>query len=267
MSSAKPNLTYTRVLVLLNALALTGTLVVNSLANALPINGMTTGDISDAYPNLFVPAGLTFAIRGIIYLQLLAFSIYAMTMLFTRSSLQEGRLAFVRVIGPWFLMSCLANMTWIVAWHYLHVGLALALMLVLLVSLVAIYQRLRIGRIVRPAEKFFVHLPFSVYLGWISVATVANVTALLVDRGWTGGPLSESLWACMMIFVAVGLGAIMLKKRADYGYAMVIIWACLGIFIKRFNQDEPAWNMISIAALLGMGLLMVHMLVVALRRH
>jgi hypothetical protein len=140
-------------------------------------------------------------------------------------------------------------------------------MFVLLVSLIAIYQRLRIGRIVRPAEKFFVHLPFSIYLSWISVATVANVTALLVDRGWTGWPLSESLWAAIMIFVAVGLGGIMLKKRADYGYALVIFWACFGIFIKRFNEDVPAWNMISIAALLGMGLLLFHMLVVASRRH
>ncbi len=266
MSSAKPNLSYIRVLVLLNSIALAGTLVVNALANAVPVNGMTTGEISNAYPNLFVPAGLTFTIWGIIYLQLLGFSIYAMTMLFSQSSSQDGRLAFVRQIGPWFLMSCLANMTWIIACHYLHVGLALALMFVLLVSLIAIYQRLRIGRIVRPTEKFFVHLPFSVYLGWISVATVANVTALLIDRGWTGGPLSESLWACIMIIVAVGLGAIMLKKRADYGYALVIIWACLGIFIKRFGQDEPSWNMVTIAALAGIGILLAHILVVVTRK-
>ncbi len=266
MSLTSHTTTYPRLLVLINAVALAGTLFVNSMANALPINGVTTGALSDEYPNLFVPAGLTFAIWGIIYLQLLGFSIYAMAMVFRGSSTQHGRSGFVRDIGPWFLISCLANMTWLIAWHYRHVGMALALMIVLLVSLVAIYQRLKIGRIVRPAEKFFVHLPFSIYLGWISVATVANVTALFVHQGWSGGPLGEPLWASIMILVAVGLGSFMLKMRGDYGYALVIIWACLGIFIKQFNQDVPSWTLVSIAALAGMLLLLAQMLVVTLRR-
>ncbi|MBK7344145.1 MAG: tryptophan-rich sensory protein [Saprospiraceae bacterium] len=179
-------------LALINLLGLTGVLVVNTFANTLPINGITTGELSAEYPNLFVPAGITFAIWGVIYLALVGFSVYSVTMAFQKGAAAKGRTDFLGVIGPWFFISCLANMTWIIAWHHRMIWISVFLMLILLTSLIAIYTRLYIGRVVRPAEKIWVHLPFSIYLGWITVATVANITALLVHLGWSGAPLSES---------------------------------------------------------------------------
>lgn len=178
-------------LALINLLGLTGVLVVNTLANTLPINGITTGELSAEYPNLFVPAGITFAIWGVIYLALVGFSVYSVTIRLQKGAAANGRTDFLGVIGPWFFISCLANMTWIIAWHHRMIWISEFLMLILLTSLIAIYIRLYIGRVVRPAEKIWVHLPFSIYLGWITVATVANITALLVHLGWSGAPLQN----------------------------------------------------------------------------
>jgi len=164
---------------ILNLLGFIGTVVVNALATTLPINNITTGELSDLYPNLFVPAGLTFAIWGLIYVLLGIFVIYPLIPSVRRDA---QKVDFVQRIGPLFFISCLANIGWIYAWHYkiVPLSLALALMLILFGSLLAIYLRLNVGRSEAPkTEKYLVHLPFSVYLGWITIATIANATAIL----------------------------------------------------------------------------------------
>ena len=164
---------------ILNLLGFLGTVVVNALASILPINNMKTGELSDLYPNLFVPAGLTFAIWGLIYVLLAIFVVYQLIPSVRRDA---QKVDFVQKIGLLFFISSLANIGWIFAWHYKIVPLSLALMLILLGCLIAIYLRLNIGKSEAPkAEKYSVHLPFSVYLGWITIAAIANVTALLVD--------------------------------------------------------------------------------------
>ena len=213
-----------------NLIFLAATILVNGLANSLPINGLTTGDISERYTNLFVPAGFTFAIWGLIYLLLMLFVLAGL------AGTIRGRartLDVVGRIGPWFIVSCAANMAWIMAWHHLLLGLSLALMLVLLVSLVFIYRRLDIGK--RPApfpERMAVHLPFSVYLGWISVATIANVSAVLVAAEWKGFGLPETLWATAGVGMALILSAVMLQRQSDLAFAAVVLWAFYGIVMK-----------------------------------
>ena len=153
----------------LNAAGLIGVLVINGLAINLPLNGMGTGELSDLYPNLFVPAGLTFSIWGVIYLWLMAFVAYG----FVGVGGTDARNP-VDVIGPWFLVNCVANAGWIVAWHWMQVGVSLALMLVLLGSLLVMYLRLGTGvRAAGSGERWLVRAPISVYLGWITVATSA----------------------------------------------------------------------------------------------
>jgi hypothetical protein len=167
---------------ILNLLGFLGTVVVNGLANALPLNNKTTGELSDLYPNLFVPAGLTFAIWGLIYVLLAIFVIYQLIPSVRRDA---QKVDFVQRIGLLFFISSIANIGWIFAWHYEIVPLSLVLMLILLGYLIAIYLRLNIGKSeATKSEKYLVHLPFSVYLGWITIATIANVTALLVDINW-----------------------------------------------------------------------------------
>jgi hypothetical protein len=219
---------------ILNLAAFVATVAVNAMANALPINGKTTGELSDLYPNLFVPAGLTFSIWGIIYLLLAVFSIYQIAAP-TRNSAD-----FLQRIGPLFVIASAANISWIYLWHYQRVSLSLAAMLVLLGSLLAIYLRLGIG--VRAAswrQRLLVHLPFSVYLGWITVATIANVTAVLVHVGWNRFGLSQELWTVVVLIVATLITLAVLFTRNDLFYALVILWAFLGILIKRLAVDSP----------------------------
>ena len=223
MDTGKDN----RLLQITNVVGFVAVVVVNILANALPINGKTTAELSDSYPNLFVPAGYVFAIWGVIYLLLLAFTIY-------QASPSRRGARFLDRIGWLFSLSCAANVVWIFLWHYELLFPSLVAMFGLLGSLILIYLRLDIGRGSPPREeRLYVHLPFSVYLGWITVALIANVVAALVSINWDGFGLGEVTWTVAMIAVAVVLTLLNIQTRGDIGYALVIIWALGGIVAKQ----------------------------------
>ncbi len=226
----------------------------NALANALPINGYNTGELSDMYPNLFVPAGLTFSVWGVIYLLLLGFIISQSLSLFNGKTLPD----FVERIGSLFLVNCLANMAWIVVWHYQMPLVALGIMLIILTSLISIYQKLEIGqRTVSKRELWTAHIPFSVYLGWISIATIANFTTVLVDMGWQGGAIGEANWAIIMMIVGAVLGFFVLNTRKDVAFGLVLAWAIVGINIKR-SMSEPFYANIAVTASVIAGLLLIY---------
>ena len=222
-----------------NGIAVFTTIIVNILANALPLNGKYTGELSDQYPNLFVPSGITFAIWGIIYLLLIIFALYQARDLFQKTTVEMD---FLQKIGPFFILASVTNILWIFFWHYEQVGLSLLAMLGLFICLVIIYLRLDIGRKqVSVKEKLCVQVPFSVYLGWITVATIANITALLVSRNWDRLGMSEVFWSQIIIVVVVLLTILILYLRKDIAYSLVIIWALAGITIKRL-QDDPIYG-------------------------
>ncbi len=235
----------------LNTLGLVLVLVVNFLANSVPINGITTGALSDMYPNYFVPAGFTFSIWGVIYLFVISFIVVQ----WVRKDQEKS----INAIGPWFFLSCLANASWIFAWHYLQIELSLLLMLAIFFCLVQIYQRLQIGSSPSESaiERWFMKAPFSIYLGWISVATIANVTTLLVHYDWQGGFLAPASWAAIMIIIAAVLGLLILIYRADLLYALVLIWALWGIYSKRTALDDLPQSMF-FALAVGGGLLLIY---------
>jgi len=241
------------VLSILNLLGFIATVIVNALANILPLNGMTTGELSDLYPNLFVPAGLTFAIWGLIYVLLGIFVIYPLIPSVKRDA---QKLGFVQRIGPLFFISCLANIGWIFAWHYQILPLSLVFMLVLAACLVAIYLRLKVGKSeATNAERYLVHLPFSVYLGWITIATIANTTALLVNIGWTMWGLSEQFWAVAIIAIGIAIALSVLFTRKDPYYSLVVDWALLGILLKRLSDTEAADRSVEVVTIAGMVLI------------
>jgi hypothetical protein len=241
------------ILSILNLLGFLGTIVVNALANILPINNITTGALSDLYPNLFVPAGLTFAIWGLIYVLLGVFVIYPLV---PRVRRDPQKVEFVRRIGPLFFISCLANVGWIFAWHYQILPLSLVLMLILLGCLLAIYLRLNIGKSeATRAERYFVHLPFSVYLGWITIATIANVTALLVDINWSAWGLGEPFWAVAVIVVGIAIALSVLFTRKDVYYCLVVDWALLGILLKRLSDTTVPDQSVVVATIAGLVLI------------
>ncbi|MCI4668673.1 MAG: hypothetical protein MRZ79_11105 [Bacteroidia bacterium] len=224
-------------LAILNILSLIGTIVLNGLSNGKLVEGKFVGAISDSYPTLFAPAGITFSIWGIIYLFLIGFAVYQGRDLLLRRSLNMD---FREQIGPWFIASNVFNMLWLFAWLNEKLGLALLLMLGLLISLTAIYTRLGVGvrKVISPV-KWFVHIPFSIYLGWICVATIANASAWLVAIKWNAFGLFAEIWTGIMILVAGILGSGLGFKRKDYALRLVFLWAFTGIFLKINGLDFP----------------------------
>ncbi len=218
-----------------NITAVIITIIVNILSNLLPIGGKNTAELSDNIPNLFVPVGLTFSIWGIIYVLIIIFALYLARDFFKTEKTTKP---FIEKISFFFILAGLANILWIFLWHYEQVLLSLLAMILLFASLLAIYLRLNIGiDPVSTKEKLFIHVPISVYIGWITVATIANVTAVLVTIDWDGFGLSEQIWTILVIVVATIITIMILITRKDYAYSAVIIWALLGIYIKRITND------------------------------
>jgi hypothetical protein len=202
-------------------------LTVNILASALPLNGQDTGAISDRFQVYFVPAGYVFAIWGIIYIGWIAFTAFQ----FRASQKESPRL---RRLGYLFALSGLFNAAWLFTWHYNYFGLGVLVMLSLLGLLIASYLRLNVNRSsASGAEWWSVDLPFSVYLGWISVATIANVTDWLYLAGWTGFGIAAPVWAVIMLVIASVVGLLMALTRKDAGYLLVFVWSFVGIAVKQ----------------------------------
>jgi len=235
---------------ILNILGLTGVITVNFLANALPVAGTTTGELSDLYPSLFTPAGFTFSIWGVIYVLLIIFIFYQAKGVFGQSNIPQNR--FLYRIDIWFFVSSLGNIAWIFAWHHQIIWLSMVLMLVILSSLIVIYLRLGIDRrLVGKRERDMVNRPFSVYLGWITVATIANAAVLLIRYNWQGFGLSHQAWTLIMTGVSTILALLMLFLRKDFLFSLVIVWALIGIISKRTMPGEDFYLWIILMAAAG----------------
>ena len=207
---------------------------INALANILPINGQTTGGVSDYYKNLFAPAGITFAIWGLIYIALAGYTIYQAGLFQKHES--ANPVALLEKIGLYFSISSIANSAWIFSWHYHLIPLSMLLMVVILVCLIIISQTINKVNL-EFREKLFIRLPFSIYFGWITVATIANATALFVSLGWDGFGISEPTWTVVIIMVGLIIGIATTLKNRDITYGLVIIWAYIGILIKHTSTS------------------------------
>ena len=232
-----------RSLKIANAIGFLVTILVNGAANALPLNGITTGELSDKYANLFTPAGYVFSIWGVIYVLLAAFTYY-------QFSEKDDELH--EKIGWLFVISSFFNSVWIFFWHYEYLLLSLLAMTGLLVSLILIYTRLEIGLVeVSQKKRYMVHTTFSVYLGWITVAPIANVAALLVGVGWDGFSVTSVYITATMILIALIITLVYIYVRGDVAYAAVILWALGGIVQKQMNTFLIPWVAgLSIAAII-----------------
>ncbi len=210
---------------------------VNYLANALPLNGKTTGAVSAQYPNLFVPAPITFSIWGVIYLLLLVFCIKQSKSLFS-STVDEATGDTVSTVGAGFMITSILNALWILSWHYGYIQFSVVVMLLLLAQLVHINLKVKqIAPFLASGSRFTVKAAFGTYLGWICIATIANITALLVDSGWSGWGNTETFWACTMILVGALITTWTLFKTKNAYLGLSVIWAFCGILIARINAD------------------------------
>jgi benzodiazapine receptor len=211
----------------LNVLAFAVTVVVNGLASSLALNGRTTAEVSDTYFTLVTPAGYVFSIWGVIYTLLLLFVVF-------QALPSQREKPFLQQISVLFILSGIFNVVWLFLWHYDQIVVSVVLMFALLATLIAIYLRLGIGKTsVTLKEKVFVHLPFSVYLGWITAASIANVASALVSVGWDGVGLADETWAVLVIAVALFITLAVIATRRDVAYSLVLVWALIGIAVNQ----------------------------------
>lgn len=222
-----------------NCLFFLAMIIVNTLANIIPLGRGKTGEISSKYANLFTPAPITFAIWGVIYMLLAVFVIYQFG-IFGNSDVSD---TIVEQIGFWFVATCILNIGWIFSWHYDVIWLSMILMVGLLISLIIITVRLsptvvtHLAGVSRLSFGSRVSMySFDIYLGWITAATIANMSVLLVKVGWNRFGLSEEFWTVAMLLIGtlIGLAFILLSYR--YMSAVALIWAYIGILIKHISQ-------------------------------
>lgn len=235
--------TLRQVLVILAVLAV---ITVNALANIIPFNGQTTGEVSNRLSNYFVPAGYVFSIWGLIYLGLLAYAIF-------QALPAQANNPRLKAIAGWFLLSSAANIGWLLLWHYNQFPLTVIFMLVLLAALILIYLALhRPAARYSRAELWMVRVPFSIYLGWITVATIANISATLVVVKWNGFGLAPTLWFAVVLVAAVIIAALMTTFRRDVAYLAVLVWAFVGIAVRPTDSTlvvTAAWLAAGVVAL------------------
>jgi len=239
-------------------------IAVNAMASLNMLNGKSPANISEKYSNLFTPAGITFSIWGIIYLSLLGFIIYQLWLAFSGKHQPELEV-FMERLRAWWLFTCLANTCWLFTWHYELLPLSMLIMIVLLVSLFAIHMNFNIAiQKVSWPEKLFIHIPFSLYLGWICVATVANIGALNVYLGGSGTSIT---WTIFLILICTVTVSLLVIKRKNITIGIVALWALCGIILKRQEAAGPEAFPLTIACIVAMVLIVLTALIQLMKKR
>lgn len=223
--------------------AILATLLINSLSNFFPPDGLNVGEIANTILNdvAILPANYAFAIWGVIYLGLIAYGVYQLR----PAQRQDAQL---RRVNSLLIVACLAQIAWIYLFTLRLFWVSVVAMVVILLALIGAYLNLRIGRVrVARDRKWLAHIPFSIYLAWISVATIVNVAAALYASGWQGWGLSSAAWTVVMLVVGAAIAAGVIGQRADLAFGLVFIWAYIAIAIRQ-SDVQPIWLTAAIAA-------------------
>ncbi len=216
------------------AVSFVATLVINWMATTGVLGGLSTREIATRYPISFLPANFTFGIWGIIYLALGAYTVYQAL----PSQREQPR---QRAVGWLVAFTGLFNCLWLVTFQNTLFAASMVAMLALLATLIVIYTRLDVGRVsVSTTTRAFVTLPISLYLGWITVATIANAAYVLFDAGWDGFGIPGATWAVIMLLVATALTLVIVLTRHDIAYLLVVVWAFYGIWVRQAETPEVA---------------------------
>lgn len=231
----------------------------NVLANVLPINGQTTGEVSAKYGNLFAPAGFTFSIWSVIYVLLLLHVFYQLG--FFHKKLKPSTARLLTQVGIYFSISSILNTLWILAWHYERLFLSVILMVGLLLCLIKI-NKLTAEATLSLKESFFIKLPFSIYFGWITVATIANITAFLVSIGWDGFGLSDVTWTILILIIGTVISVGTMLRLHNPVYGLAILWVYFGIYSKHrsesgFNNQYPTISLTVIICMIVLSLTII----------
>lgn len=218
-----------------NSVALVSTIFINYLSNTGLMNGKTIGNVSDGIDSLFTPAGYAFSIWGFIYLLLIGFIFYQGRSLYKKDTEDE----FVLSIGPWFIISCIANSAWVFLWIYGYTGLSCIFIFLILFSLIQIIIKNRMEIWDAPIKTIvFLWWPFVFYAGWVTVASIANVSTYLVKTGWDGFGIAPEIWTIVMIIIASIINITVIYTRNLREFASVGVWALIAIAVANFNDHQ-----------------------------
>ena len=232
----------TTTLKIVNVFALLIVLIVNYLANALPINGIQTGAISDKYYNEFAPAGITFAIWGIIYILLIAVMVWQFI------GINHLKTIAVKTIGWLVVLNCALNASWLYAWHHESFVLTLVLMLGILWTLVEI-NKIEANKLSRHTPTWgLLQSAFGIYLGWICIATIANFTTFFVSINFNKFGLSDTFWTGGVIGIGAITAALLVVRFKNIYIGLAVLWALVGIVIRQ-SQLHGHFTAISWAAM------------------
>lgn len=240
---------------IINIVAVVFTIALNFLANIIPFNGVNTGEVSDSFPNYFTPPGYVFSIWGAIYILLLVFMFY-------QAKKNQVDADYLPKIGYLYLIAAIFNVAWLVAFHYSYGNAPLLiwsefLIIGFLIALILTYVRLEIGvKEVSLKEKLAIHLPTSVYLGWISLAIIAN-TAALLNSNLTITDDIQILWTSLVLIVVLVLTTLMIFLRRDLAYGLVVIWASTGIASKWSGVPMIFYTAITVTIIVALLILVV----------
>jgi TspO/MBR family len=212
--------------------AVFGTIGANFLFNIFPPQGVKIADLANGVysSTLFIPASYAFSIWGLIYCGLIAFSLYQLR-------LPEPRYSFALATRPWLILACVLQASWVYMFLQRSLLASTIVMIGLLLTIIRCYQLAEVGRrALSRWDRLFLHYPWSLYLGWISVATIVNVSITFKEYGWNGFGLPDPVWTIIMMAVATGLAVLLLKQRRDWLYAIVVAWALLALVL-RYNSS------------------------------
>jgi tryptophan-rich sensory protein len=211
-------------------------IVMNSLSNARVFGPQTNGDVSRKYDTLVTPAGYAFAIWGLIFLGLLGFAVY-------QALPSQRHNPRFRTAGPWYILNGLCNAIWSPIFNQEWIGTALLVILVMFCSLFMVMEHLRINprtelammRPVKPGETWLARVPFSIYFGWLSVATILNATVWFRATNLDLSGISEPIWAVGVLVLAFIVGAMLFNRYRSASYMLVFTWAFAAIAVKQAN--------------------------------
>ncbi|RAJ79192.1 hypothetical protein CLV59_106253 [Chitinophaga dinghuensis] len=240
-----------------NSIAFLILIVVHLLSWLLPINGISATAVSDLYPSLFEPAGFTFHIRELLDFSLLAFTICQQMMAFAPE--EEARLRYhMQRMQHWFILSCICNAGWFFAWHYELIPLSMLLKVILLFCLIRIHQNFQIyDPQASWKEKWFVHIPFTIYLAWITITTLMNFATLSTYEQWMPSPVAQVGLAVCLVSVSTIISMLMILFRNNILFALVNVWTLYGILYKRQMTGAAEEYAIVHACIMGIGIIAV----------
>lgn len=205
-------------------------IIMNLLSNALPFGGMTMAAISEKYTTLITPAGYAFSIWGVIYTALAIFAYFQLT--------KGKEIRFYSLVWPYFIVNVFANVTWLIAFQNEWIGLSLVLMLVILGSLIAIMRLFyRLKNALSTTHRYFFQVPFSLYLGWITVATMVNFAVFFVADEMVLFTQSPELYAIILLVIGTLISLYFLMTQQDYIFTFAVVWAYIGIWVVNSESD------------------------------